>query len=284
MKFWQALAFTETDQLVELAKICEDVGFHGAFVSDHVAIREKLESKYPYASDGSPPFVPETEFPESWAAISAMAAVTTRLQFTTSVYLPTLRHPLLVAKSVSTAAVLSKGRVALGAGVGWVREEHDDLGMDFSKRGRQLDETLAVLRELWGGGMVEHHGEIFDFDRLQMSPVPPGPIPIYLGGASPPAMRRAARYDGWLSAGNAPEDVPGIVEKLRGYRKDAGATGDYEIIMALSTAPSRDAFQLAEDQGVTALVNYPLFFSLGPGTSVDQKRAALEQFAETFIR
>jgi alkanesulfonate monooxygenase SsuD/methylene tetrahydromethanopterin reductase-like flavin-dependent oxidoreductase (luciferase family) len=156
--------------------------------------------------------------------------------------------------------------------------------MDFSKRGRQLDETLEVVRDLWRGGMVEHHGELFDFGRLQMSPVPPAPIPIYIGGASPPAMRRAARFDGWLSAGNAPEDIPGIVETLRGHRKDAGASGDYEIIMALATPPSRDAFQRAEDQGVTALVNYPLFFSLGPGTSVDEKRAALEQFSESFIR
>ena len=284
MKFWQALSFTETDQIVELAKTCEEVGFHGAFVSDHVAVHENLESKYPYASDGAPPFVPETEFPESWAAISAMAAVTSRLQFTTSVYLPTLRHPLLVAKSVATAAVLSQGRVALGAGVGWIREEHDDLGMDFTRRGRQLDETLDVVRALWRGGMVEHHGEFFDFGRLQMSPAPPGPIPIFIGGASPPAMRRAARFDGWLSAGNAPEDVPGIVETLHGYRKEAGATGDFEIIMALAAPPSRDAFQRAEEQGVTAFVNFPLAFSLGPGSGLDQKRAALEQFSEAFIR
>ena len=210
--------------------------------------------------------------------------MTTRLQFTTSVYLPTLRHPLLVAKSVATAAVLSGGRVALGAGAGWVREEHDDLGMDFSKRGRQLDETLDVVRKLWRGGMVEHRGELFDFGPVQMSPVPPAPIPIYIGGASPPAMRRAARFDGWLSAGNAPEDVSGIVEALRNRRREAGASGDYEIIMALATPPDRDVFRRAEDEGVTALVNYTLVFSLGPGTSVDEKRGALEKFAEAFIR
>ena len=151
MRFWQALSFTETDQLLDLARVCEEVGFHGAFVSDHLFYPGSIASKYPYSPDGSPPFDATTEFPEPWAAVSAMAAVTTQLRFNTAVYLAPLRHPLEVAKSVATAAVLSGGRVALGAGVGWIREEYEQLGRDFRTRGRRLDEMIEVLRLFYVG-------------------------------------------------------------------------------------------------------------------------------------
>jgi probable F420-dependent oxidoreductase len=283
LRFWQALSFTETDQLLDLARICEQVGFHGVFVSDHVFVPEKLESKYPYSPDGSPPFQPETDWPDSFAAISAMAAVTKTLRFTTGVYIATLRHPLLVAKAVATASVLSGGRVALGTGVGWIREEYEQLGQAFHDRGERLDELCEVLREVWAGGMVEHHGKHYDFDRLQQSPVPPSRIPIWIGGASPPAMRRAARHDGWIGAGNDPAEVPGIVAGLRRMRGEQGATGDFEIIVALNAAPDLDLFRRMQDAGATGLVSYPLLYTLGPGTRFDQKRAALETYAEAFI-
>ena len=283
MKFWQALSFTETDQLLDLARICEQVGFHGVFVSDHVFVPEKLESKYPYSPDGSPPFQPETDWPDSFAAISAMAAVTKTLHFTTGVYIATLRHPLLVAKAVASASVLSGGRVALGTGVGWIREEYEQLGEGFHDRGERLDEMCEVLREVWSGGMVEHHGKHYDFDRLQQSPAPPARIPIWIGGASPPAMRRAARHDGWIGAGDDPADVPGIVERLRRLRREQGASGEFEIIAALNAAPDVDLFRRMQDAGATGLVSYPLLYTLGPGTTIEQKRAALEAWAEAFI-
>jgi probable F420-dependent oxidoreductase len=284
VKFWQSLSFTETDQLVALARICEEVGFHGAFVSDHLFFPQKLRSKYPYSADGLPPFGPETEWPDSWCAVSAMAAATTRLRFTTGVYIATLRHPLLVAKAVSTAAVLSGGRVALGAGVGWIREEYDLLGEDFATRGRRLDEMIEVLKKVWAGGMVEHRGEFYAFERLQVSPAPPGPIPVYVGGASPAARRRAARNDGWLGTGDDPAAVPGIVAELRRERAAAGKDAlPFEIIVALTAAPDRDLFRRMQDAGVTGIVSYPLLYTLGPGSTLAQKRAALEGYAEAFI-
>jgi probable F420-dependent oxidoreductase len=285
MRFWQALSFSETDQLVELARACEGVGFHGVFVSDHLYHPEKITSKYPYSEDGAPPFGPETEWPEPWAAISAMAAVTTTLRFNTSVYIAPLRHPLVLAKSVATAAVLSGGRVALGAGLGWIREEYEQLGQDFRTRGKRLDEMIEVLRKVWTGDVVEHHGSHYDFDRLSMSPPPPSRIPIYIGGGSQAALRRAARNDGWLGFGNDPSDVPALVERFRGLRREAGREGeDFDIVVALLTPPDVDTFKRVEDAGATGIVSYPLLYTLGPGSSLDQKRAALEQYAEAFIR
>ena len=284
MKFWQSLSFTEADQLVELAKIVEEVGFHGAFVSDHVFHAEKLESKYPYSEDGSAPFSPETDWPESWAAISAMAAVTSRLLFTTAVYIAPLRHPLLVAKGVATASVFSGGRVALGGGVGWVKEEYDQLGEDFHTRGRRFDEMIEILRKVWTGDMVEHHGRFYDFAPLQMRPRPVGRVPIYVGGTSEPAMRRAARNDGWLGSGNHPDELPGIVEKLRGLRAEAGLDREgFEVIGAITAPPEPDLCKRLEDAGVTGLVSYPLLYTIGAGTTLEQKRAALEQYGNGVI-
>jgi probable F420-dependent oxidoreductase len=285
MRFWQALSFSETTQLVELAKTCEEVGFHGVFVSDHLYHPEKIESKYPYSEDGAPPFGPETEWPEPWAAISAMAAVTTTLRFNTSVYIAPLRHPLAVAKSVATASVLSGGRVALGAGLGWIREEYEQLGQDFKSRGKRLDEMIEVLRKVWTGDVVEHHGSYYDFDRLSMSPPPPAKIPIYIGGASAPALRRAARNDGWLGSGNDPSEVPALVEQFRELRKEAGTEGEpFDIVVALVTPPDVDTFKRLEDAGVTGIISYPLLYTLGPGSTLEQNRGALEQYAEAFIR
>ena len=285
MRFWQALSFSETTQLVELAKTCEEVGFHGVFVSDHLYHPEKIESKYPYSEDGVPPFGPETEWPEPWAAISAMAAVTRTLHFNTSVYIAPMRHPLAVAKSVATASVLSGGRVALGAGLGWIREEYEQLGQDFKSRGKRLDEMIEVLRKVWTGDVVEHHGSYYDFDRLSMSPPPPAKIPIYIGGASAPALRRAARNDGWLGSGNDPAEVPALVERFRELRKEAGTDGEpFDVIVALVTPPDVDTFKRMEDAGVTGIISYPLLYTLGPGSTLEQNRGALEQYAEAFIR
>ena len=144
MKFWQVVSFTEPEQLVEVARAAEEAGFHGVLLSDHLFFPGHLASRYPYAPDGKPGFDGSTPFPEPWATISAMAAVTSRLRFATMVYILPLRHPLEVAKSVGTAAVLSNGRVALGVGAGWIREEFDALGVDFATRGARLDEMLAL--------------------------------------------------------------------------------------------------------------------------------------------
>jgi len=276
VKFWQALSFTETDQLVPLARSCEEAGFHGVFLSDHVFVPGRLESKYPYSSDGSPPFTPATEHPEPWAAICAMAQATTRLWFSTAVYLAPLRHPLHVAKSLATASVLSGGRVALGAGVGWVREEFEVLGKDFRTRGAQLDEAIEVLRKVWKGGLVEHHGRHFDFPPLASEPRPVAPVPIWIGGASEGALRRAARQDGWIGSGDTPESATGILERLRSMRREAGLGMEaFEAIVAIAGEPDLAVYRRLEEVGVTAFVSYPPAFHIGPGCSLEAKRRSI---------
>ena len=284
MRFWQSLAFTETHQLVELARICEAVGFHGVFVADHLYYPQELESRYPYTENGIPPFNAETEWPEVWAAISAMAAVTTTLRFNTGTYIAPLRHPLVVAKAVATASALSQGRVALGAGVGWAKEEYDQLGENFHTRGARLDEMIEILRKVWAGGMVEHHGRYYDFDLLQMVPKPLAPVPIYIGGKSEPALRRAARNDGWFGSGDGPSEVLEILGRLHGYRREYDRQHQaFDIIVPVMAPPNVDLFRRLEDAGVTGTVSFPLCQTLGPGSSLDQKRQLLEQYANDII-
>ena len=276
MRFWQALSFTETDQLVPLAHTCEELGFHGVFLSDHVFVPGRIVSRYPYSPDGSPPFTSATEHPEPWAAICAMAQGTTRLWFSTAVYLSPLRHPLHVAKSLATASVFTGGRVALGIGVGWVREEFEVLGRSFAARGAQLEEGVEVMRKVWRGGMVEHHGRHFAFPELAMEPVPVAPIPVWIGGRSEVALRRAARYDGWIGSGDTPESAAEALTRLRALREAAGlAAQPFEAIVAVAGAPDGELYRRLEAAGATGFVSYPPAYALGAGCSLDAKRRAI---------
>ncbi|MEE8556296.1 MAG: LLM class F420-dependent oxidoreductase [Myxococcota bacterium] len=285
MKFWQSVTFSEVEQLIDVARIAEGTGFEGILVSEHLFYPEKIDSKYPYSPDGRPPFGPETAWPEVWTAIAAMAAVTERLRFATYVFILPLRDPIEVAKAISTVAVLSNNRVALGAGAGWMKEEFQILGRDFHNRGQRFDEMIEILRKIWAGGMVEHHGKFYDFPRLQVSPAPTEPVPIYVGGTSDAAFRRAAQLgDGWMSSGNNPAELPGVVERLQTLRKEAGRDRlPFETIAALRVPADIDLVRKLEDQGVTAIVNWPFTYTVGPTSTVDEKRRVLEQYGEEII-
>lgn len=285
MQFWQSLAFTEPEQLVECAKIAEAVGFEGVLVSDHVFFPGKLDSRYPYSEDGAPGFDGATPFPDPWTTISAMAAATQSLRFSTMVYILPLRNPLEAAKPIGTAAVLSGNRVALGTGAGWIREEFDALGVDFASRGRRYDECLEVLRKLWSGQPVDHAGEFFAFERLQMSPAPTAPIPILVGGLSKPALRRAAQLgDGWLGTGQTPQQAENILVELTRLRGEAGrGSQPFEAIVPLVTPPDADVYRRLEERGARGTVSYPFTYALGPTSTLEQKRAYLEGFADQVI-
>lgn len=285
MKFWQSVAFASPDELLELARTAEAVGFHGVFCSEHVFFPERLESKYPYSPTGTPLFTAETPWLDPWVQIAAMAAVTTTLRFVTGVYILPLRHPLEVAKTVASVALLSGDRVGLGVGAGWMREEFDVLGREFTGRGKRMDEQIAVLRKVWAGGMVEHHGTYYDFPRLQMSPAPRVAPPILIGGQSEAAFRRAARLgDGWVGSGHAPEQVLGVMQRLGELRREAGREREaFDAILVLSAPAAVDDLRRFEDAGVTSLVSWPLTFTLGPQATMDEKRRYLETYANDVI-
>lgn len=285
MRFWQYLTFAETEQLPGIARAAEAAGFHGVLVGDHLVVPAKIRSPYPYSPDGNPGFDAAAEWPDPWVAIGAMAAVTERLRFGTSVFILPARNPIQVAKSIATAAVISGGRVMLGAGAGWMAEEYELLGVDFRQRGRRYDEMVEVLRKLWRGGMVEHHGACFDFEPLALSPVPREPVPIYFGGLSAAALGRAARLgEGWIGTGSTLEEIPGIVSELTRLREKAGRSHlPFDIMLSLVAAPEVDTYRRAEELGVSDAVIWPFKYVVGPASSLEQKRAAMQAFAEKII-
>lgn len=285
MKFWQMVPYMELEQLTEVAKIAEEVGFEGVMGADHALFPRDLKSAYPYSGDGKLYIDGDTAYPDPWVMTSAMAAVTSTLRFSTCIYILPLRNPLEVAKATSTLSLMSNGRFILGAGVGWMKEEFDAFGVDFKTRGRRMDETIEVLNKLWGDDWVEHDGEFFRYPGIKVSPRPRERIPIYTGGSSPAALRRAASIaDGWIGHGNAPEEVPGLMQTLRELRKQYGrADQPFETVVALSSPPDLDTFKRLEDCGMTSGVSYPFSLVFGHSSSLDEKRRYMEDFAEKFI-
>ncbi|HZP29798.1 MAG TPA: LLM class flavin-dependent oxidoreductase, partial [Acidimicrobiia bacterium] len=174
MRFHQGVAFLETEQLLELCKATDEMGYAGITVSDHIFYPKQLSSPYPYSpyEDGSPIWQPEADWPDAWCLISAMAAVTRNLRFTTSVYIAPARDLYTVAKAVGTAAVISNNRVTLGVGAGWCKDEFVATGQEFHDRGKRLDDMIPALRALWSGGWVEYHGSHYDVPPMQMNPSP----------------------------------------------------------------------------------------------------------------
>ena len=285
MKFWQVASFSEPDQLLDIARGAEEAGFHGLLLSDHLFFPGELKSKYPYSEDGKPMFDGTMPFPDPFTTIAAMAAVTTTLRFGTLVYILPLRHPLEVAKSVGTAAVLSQGRVVLGCGAGWIREEYDALGVDFATRGKRYDEMIDVLRKAWSGDMVEHRGAHFDLGSFQMNPAPQANVPIWIGGVGEPALRRAAtRGDGWIGNGQSPDDALASLTRLRELRKQAGReTRPFDALVPLTTPPDADTFKRLGDAGMTATSAWPFLYVLGPTSTIQQKRDAMRRYGDEVI-
>jgi probable F420-dependent oxidoreductase len=286
VKFWQVAAFAEPDQLLDVARGAEEAGFEGVLVSDHLFFPGRLASRYPYSEDGRPGFGPETPFPDPWTSIAAMAAVTRRLRFGTMVTILPLRHPLEVAKTVGTAALLSGGRVALGVGVGWIREEFETLGIDFASRGARTDEAIGALRALWAGGMVERRGRFFAFGPLQMSPAPGHAIPILVGGTSAKALRRAARLgDGWIGTGHAPDAAAALLDRLRALRREAGReAAPFETIVPLAVPPDPDVLRRLEgEHGMTATTAWPFTTTIGPASTAARKRDWMLRFGDEVI-
>lgn len=296
MRFWLAVAFVEPDQLVELARAAEAAGYHGILVSDHMFYPRDLRSPYPYTRDGRPIWSLESPWPDPWCAISAMAAVTSTLRFGTNVFVAPARNVYTVAKLVGTAAVLSGGRVVLGVGAGWMQEEFRAHGQDFATRGRRLDEMIGVLRQVWAGGgeaeWVEHHGEHYDVPAMRMNPRPAQPVPIWAGGASPAALRRAAALcDGWIAEGvRAPDELAGVARDLRARLVGAGRGGkaeDVDVVGAVRARPAVELFRRLRDDGVTGVICAP-WMATAPSANgatgpLSEKVSALERYAEEIV-
>jgi probable F420-dependent oxidoreductase len=281
MKFWLPVMNEPTEQFPDIAKMAERYGFEGICVADHVAVPVGFESVHP---SGENPFTDTYLFPDPFSVIVAMAMVTSRLRFMSYVYVLPLRDPFTVAKQVGTSAILSRYRVVLGVGVGWLVEEFGVLGQDPKTRGRRTDEMLEVIRDFWDDGYAERHGEFFDVPRSGMFPVPEQRIPVWVGGKSPAALRRAVRCDGWLGMNYGLEEVYRLLEELGALRRDMGdQREDFETLVIANAVPSIELYRDLQARGVTATLGAAWHPGDPDFVSLDAKHAALELFAKSFI-
>lgn len=284
MRFSISTAYLPLTELPALAVAADRLGYDAMAVPDHVVDLETLRTPYPYTRDGARRWDHDAAWPDPWVLVGALAAVTTRLRFFTSVYVPALRNPFQVAKSVGTAAVLSGDRVALGIGIGWCREEFELLGQDFSTRGKRTDEALALMEQLWQPGWTEFEGAHYSAPRLVMEPTPSARIPVYVGGLSEVAMRRAARHDGWVGDLYTVEEAAGHAATLARMREEAGNERDFSFITALTDAFLPEQFAAAEERGVTDVMTMPWAYYHGLDVGLEQKLDGMERFAADVLR
>jgi len=296
MKFWLSLvAVRETEQLPELARFAEDLGFHGLMVGDHLIWPADIKTPYPYSADGKIFVPPDTPWPDPWVLFAHLGALTERLHFASNIYLAALRDPLTVAKSVATAAVLTQGRVVCGVSAGWLEEEYQAAGVNFEERGRRLDEILVAMRELLSGQIVRHDGPLFRFHGI-MRPAPAQPVRIWCGGGAAPAMRRAARQDGWLPLPMTVAQADTALAAIRIMRRDAGrAQEGFEVGLPLAEPVTQQAVDAVQELGVHDLVviapwlpsPWDVTSWLTAGEDMARlavKKRALERYAEAVLR
>jgi probable F420-dependent oxidoreductase len=257
MRFSYAESMTDPSFYAPLARAAEEAGYHSMVIPDSICYPRHADSRYPYNPDGSREFLEDKPFLEPFSLIPALGAVTSRIRFTTFVVKVPIRNPVLLAKQATSTAVLTNGRLSLGVGTSPWREDYEVLGVDWAKRGRRLDESIAILRGLATGGYFEHHGEIYDVPPIKIAPVPGEPVPVLIGGHSDAALRRAARLgDGWMHGGGDPADLPRLLTRLAELRRravaegmtaDQGATG--EGLLVHGGSPRGETDQQPEPPG-----------------------------------
>lgn len=284
MQFWQAISYAPPDQLVELARTAEAAGFTGVAIPDHIVTPIRIESRYPYTPDGEILWDPSAPYPEPWILAAVLAQATLQLRFMTYVYILPLRDPFSAARSIATAAIWTGDRIVVGVGAGWMADEFRVIGKSFPDRGRRMDEMLVVIRKLLAGGPVEHHSEFFDFEPIQLAPVPEAKVPIWVGGHSTAALHRAARSDGWVGVNYEESEIPSLLQQLAEARRESDpGTSDFAITLALNGVPDVALCRRLEDRGVTGVI-VPSWLALGEEpSSLDHKRAGLLRFGERVI-
>jgi probable F420-dependent oxidoreductase len=285
MHFVISTSFSSVADLKKLAITADSFGWEAMSFSDHVVNPEKLNTPYPYTKNGERRWQPFTDWPDPWVMIGALASITTKLKFTNNIFVLPMRNPFLVAKAISTAAIISDNRVIPAIGVGWSKDEFELLQQDFHTRGKRADEMIEIMRLLWTGELVEYQGNHYQFPPLEMNPAPSAYIPIWVGGISNAAMRRAARIgDGWVTDLQTSKDILASIAKIQQYRREYGREDrPFSVMATPSDAFTPDAYRRLEDGGVSHILTQPWPFYHGDTQDLDKKIDGIKRYADDYI-
>jgi probable F420-dependent oxidoreductase len=225
-------------KVAELARAIETIGYDDLAMFDHVIMGYATETRR------APMYPSQMPILEALVTLGFAAAVTERVTLSTEVLVLPQRQAVLVAKQVSTLDTLSGGRMRLGVGVGWQQAEYDSLGEDYRRRGRQMDESIGLLRSCWGDERIDRTGERFRAEAIAMEPKPPSgaQLPIWVGGTSPAAYRRAGELgDGWMgSVIGEPAEMQAAIDTIRRHAEAAGRDPMAIGLQAMLAPPPRD--------------------------------------------
>jgi alkanesulfonate monooxygenase SsuD/methylene tetrahydromethanopterin reductase-like flavin-dependent oxidoreductase (luciferase family) len=241
---------------IELGKAAESAGFDAITFPDSICYPKECDSTYPYNDDGSRDFLDGVPFLEPFSIIPAIAAVTDKLEFSTSVYKLAPRQAVTTAKFVTTLGVMTNNRFHFGVGVSPWYEDFLATGERWEKRGKRMDEQIEILKGLMNGEYFSYKGEFYDIPELKLCPVPTKPVPILIGGHSKPALRRAARCDGWISAGLNLDETKNLIDQINVFRKEYGTLNhpQYQFQVMGEAAYSPEGINQLEGLGATEVI------------------------------
>jgi probable F420-dependent oxidoreductase len=273
MKFGLNVVPIHPHELGDLTVRAEALGFESVWVGQHAVTPLTLSGDYP---GGKPPFDPKSRFLDPFTTLAYLAGITDRMRLGTGILILPLHEPVLLARAIATVDVLSGGRVSVGIGVGWMREEFEAVGQRYEERGRRTDEMVEVLDTLFSEEEPSFHGRYFRLPPMGFAPKPaqrPRP-PVLVGGGSPAALRRAARIgDGWYGTQDPPEQMAQTVATMRSLREEYGR-GDvpFEITAMTAWGKTFDADLVAgyAKAGVDRLVVTPWQRSSEAGQAIDR--------------
>lgn len=238
-------------QYAPLAVRAEAVGFEAVWLPDHLVTPVNFAQVYPYDESGNPGYDGSTPLADIWVTFGQIAALTTTLKLGSGVYILPLRNPFVSARAIAMTQLLSAGRVLLGIGTGWQREEFMAVGERFEQRGDRTEEIIDVMRKLWTGQPVEHHGRFYEFPQVQFAPALPNRPPLVIGGTSKAALSRAARLgDAWYGPNRPLEESVAARERIE--REAAGRRIAYYV--RLSGAQDLANVRRYESQGFEHVV------------------------------
>lgn len=213
--------------ITTVARTIEDLGFHSAWVPEHVVLFDQYASKYPYSADGRLTVPAGRGIIDPFVALTYMAAVTSRIRLGTGICLVPQRNPVYTAKEVASLDWLSGGRFDFGVGIGWLREEFDALQVPWARRGERTREYLHLMQRIWSEDLAEFHGDTYDLQPVRQDPKPiqsPHP-PIHFGGESDAALKRVADMgQGWYGFNLAPDAATERIGDLITLLEERGRT------------------------------------------------------------
>lgn len=256
MRFSYAESMCDVTHYAPLARACEETGWTSFVVPDSVCYPKESDSKYPYTPDGNREFLEDKPFIEPFALVPWLGAVTEKLRFTTFVVKLPIRHPVLVAKQVSSIAALTNNRFGFGIGVSPWPDDFRIMDVEWKGRGARMNEMIEIIRGLNAGGFYEFHGKYYDLESIKISPTPTEPVPMLIGGHSEAALKRAARLgDGWMHAGGDASELAGYLKRLGELRREYGRESTpFEVHVISLDAYSLDGIKRLEDEGVTDVI------------------------------